>query len=89
MSILAYKKTITVILIDIRKEIRHSVQKRKEIVNKTDRCYRKRLTLDIPEEIFTRLKILTVTRNCTMVKWVTRLIVESIRKEEKYDKDSP
>ena len=41
---------------------------------------RMRVTIDMPNEVFKTMKLITVEQNCTMTKWMVRAIVEKIQK---------
>lgn len=43
---------------------------------------RKRVSFDIPTFIFNAMKISAVNQNCTMTKWITRLVIRQLKKEE-------
>jgi hypothetical protein len=45
---------------------------------------RRRLTVDVPEEIFFKIKDLSVHRNCTLTKCVIRALIKELKKEEKF-----
>lgn len=42
---------------------------------------RMRLTVDIPEDVYRQIRMITAERNCTMTKWIIRACVEEINKE--------
>lgn len=42
---------------------------------------RMRLSVDIPEDVYRQLKMITIERNCTITKWIVRAILEEIKKE--------
>jgi len=44
---------------------------------------RMRVTIDMPDEVFKTMKLMTVNRNCTMTKWMIRAILEKIQKDNK------
>jgi hypothetical protein len=46
------------------------------------RKMRKRLSVDIPKDLFLKMKILAIKKNCTMTKWVIRALIKEIRREE-------
>lgn len=42
---------------------------------------KKRLIIDLQEDIYKEAKKRTIDRNCTMTKWITRAIIEQLKKE--------
>ena len=45
----------------------------------------KRLVIDIPEDLHTRVKLRATTRNITIRLWVLRALIFALTKEEKYE----
>jgi len=45
----------------------------------------KRLSIDIPEEIFKEAKIRAINRNIALRVWVLRAIKQALKHEEQYD----
>jgi len=46
---------------------------------------RKRLSMDIPDEIYDEMKKRTEKRNCTITKWILAAIVQKLREEKYYE----
>lgn len=46
----------------------------------------KRLIVEVPEEYHTDVKIRAAAKNISMRAWVSRAIIEQIKKEQQYDR---
>ena len=47
---------------------------------------RKRLSMDLPDKIHSRVKGLARRRNCTVTKWVLRAIIAQIIEETRHER---
>jgi metal-responsive CopG/Arc/MetJ family transcriptional regulator len=52
---------------------------------KKGRPGRKRISLDIPDEIYEELDKQVIKRNCTLTKWIIVAIIQRIRAEKYYE----
>jgi len=48
----------------------------------------RRLSIDIPKEIHKNIVIAAYERNCSIKKWVLRLIVHELKRNQEYEKRS-
>lgn len=46
-----------------------------------NRPNRRRLSIDIPQEVYMQIRTLAMARNCTLTKWVIRAVLEQAHKE--------
>ncbi len=51
-----------------------------------ERSNRKRLSLDIPMELYKEIARSTIDRNCTLTKWIIRALISELQKERRYNK---
>lgn len=52
-----------------------------------NRAGRKRLSCDIPDEIYLKILMSSGKKKCTVTKWVIRALVAELKKEELFNKD--
>lgn len=52
-------------------------------MEKTRRNGRLRLSVDIQEDVFKDAKKECIDRNCTITKWITRAIIEKLKRDKK------
>lgn len=45
---------------------------------------RKRINLDIPQEVYNQVKETCDQRMCTLTKYIIRALIEALKKEERY-----
>lgn len=51
------------------------------------RKYRKRLAVDVPTAVHDELKRMAIKYNCTLTKYLLRIIIERLKSEQAYDQD--
>ena len=54
-------------------------------MKKNEKLERKRLTVEIPIDLFTDIKVRSAYKNCTATKWVIRAIISQLKKENEFN----